>query len=120
MERKIRSISELDDKLMMLNRQHITKLNRLKRVQAAQARKFEKEVRKTTATAIASAFSFIIALFWRDAIQDLITKILELFGLTNSGYIAKLIAAAIVTVIGVLAIMRISKWGQVNKGKLMI
>ena len=87
-------------------------------IQQKKAAIFEQEVRKTTATAIAYAFSFVIALFWRDAIQDLITKLLEVIGLSSSGYIAKLLAAILVTIIGVLAIMKISKWGQVNKNKL--
>jgi len=51
--------------------------------------RLRKEVRKQTATAIAAAFSFIIALFWRDAITDIINKLLEKFGLTGSTYLAK-------------------------------
>lgn len=106
MEKQTPTIRKINKK--MKNLQHLNEVSKKK------AKKFEHEVRKTTATSIAAAFSFIIALFWRDAVQELITKLLEHLGLANSSYIAKVIAAALVTVIGVLAIMRISKWGELD------
>ncbi len=117
MRKAIHSLKKLDRKINRINSQNLNKIEELKKAQREEAKKIEHEVRKTTATSIASAFSFIIALFWRDAVQDLITKLLENLGLTNSSYIAKVIAAALVTVIGVIAIMRISKWGEIDKDK---
>ncbi len=94
--------------------EHFKKIKKIKKNAREHATEFQKEARKTTATAIAAAFSFIIALFWRDAIQDLIDNALKNMGLTNQTYVAKIFAALFVTAIGVIAIMRISKWGQLE------
>ncbi len=115
MKKRRKSLARLDKKIEKLTKENAKKINTLRRTTSAQARKFNREARKTTATAIASAFSFVIALFWRDAVQELRTKILETAGLASSGYIAKLIAAVLVTYLGVLAILKVSEWGQIEK-----
>ena len=108
-------LDEIDDKLKERIVEEHKKIGKIGTNARARAKEFEKETRKTTATAIAAAFSFVIALFWRDAVQDLIDKILTQLGLTGSTYIAKILAALLVTAVGVIAIMRISKWGQLEK-----
>ena len=75
-------------------------------------KKVQHEIRKNIATAILAAFAFIIALVWRDAIQDGVNKIIEELGITGKGYIYKTITAAIITVICVLGIMFFSRWGE--------
>lgn len=111
----VKSVDEIDDKVKdKIVEQHLKKLEKIGTNAKQSALKFQKEARKTTASAMAAAFSFVIALFWRDAVQDLIQKILERAGLTEETYIAKVLAAFLVTIIGVIAIMRISKWGQLD------
>jgi len=110
----VNPLEEIDEKLKEKVIQEEKKIEKISKDAKSRALEFEKEARKTIATAIAAAFSFIIALFWRDAVEDLINKILSHFGLTNETYIAKILAAILVTIIGVIAIMRISKWGQLE------
>lgn len=112
----VKSVDEIDDKVKdKIVEQHLKKLEKIGTNAKASALQFHQEARKTTASAMAAAFSFVIALFWRDAVQDLIQKILENAGLTQETYIAKVLAALFVTLIGVIAIMKISKWGQLDK-----
>ncbi len=72
------------------------------------------EIKKTMATAIAAAFGFIIALLWRDAIIGM----MKLAGLwAEGGYeswndaIIGIVATVIITIVCVLAILLISRWG---------
>lgn len=66
---------------------------------------FKKEVKKSLLTAIVAAFSFLIALSWRDLITEyvnLITKVSPIQG--------QLISAIIVTFISVLGIIIVTRF----------
>lgn len=67
------------------------------------------EIKKNTLTAILAAFGFIIALVWRDAIQEIITEIVKRFGIDGTGYIYQIITAMLVTIICVMGILFVSK-----------
>jgi undecaprenyl pyrophosphate phosphatase UppP len=76
------------------------------------------EVKLSIATAVAAAFGFVIALLWR----DIIIGLLKLAGLWQeggfndyTGAIVGIIVAIIITIICVLGIMYISKWGGITK-----
>lgn len=75
------------------------------------------EVRSTIATAIAAAFGFIIALIWR----DIIVGLFDLAGLkidaitTTTGAITATISGVIITLVCVVGILYISKWGRIKK-----
>jgi biotin transporter BioY len=78
-----------------------------------------KEIKSTIAVAIAAAFGFIIALIWKDVIVGLI----NMTGLsvnaptdTNSAVVA-VVTALVLTIICVLGIVYISKWGGVGEKK---
>jgi hypothetical protein len=75
-----------------------------------------KEIKSTIAVAIAAAFGFIIALIWK----DIIVGIMKLAGLwaeggptTWTGAIYGTVVAIVITVVSVLGIVFISKWGGV-------
>ena len=74
------------------------------------AKAVKKEVRKHIITAITAAFGFIIALSWRDAISSWINSLVENFNLSEGWY--QFIAALIVTVIGVVGIIIVSKFEE--------
>lgn len=76
------------------------------------AKAFQKEVRKNIATAVLSAFAFIVALVWRDAIKDIVDKIVNKFGITGTGYIYTIISALIITSICAAGIMFVSRWSE--------
>ena len=59
---------------------------------------------------IISAFGFVAALFWRDAIQALINEFVP----EGQGIIYSFIAAIIVTIIAVLAIFVIKKMNTIS------
>ena len=75
-----------------------------------------KEIKKTAAVAIAGAFGFIIALLWR----DVIIGIMKLAGIwaegfdTWSGAAVGIITVIIITIICVIGIVYISKWGGIE------
>jgi hypothetical protein len=77
-----------------------------------------KEIKSTIAVSIAAAFGFIIALIWKDIIVGLM-KLAGLWqegGPTNwEGAIIAIVVALIITVVSVLGIIFISKWGGVVK-----
>ncbi|MDX1534728.1 MAG: DUF5654 family protein [Thermoplasmata archaeon] len=70
------------------------------------------EVRRTVATALAAAFGFVIALFWRDAVVG----ILEVAGITLEAgadlgsVVYFILTGVLVTVIMVIAIVVVSRW----------
>ena len=80
-----------------------------------------KEIKSTIAVAIAAAFGFIIALIWR----DIIIGLMNMAGLSVSDFstaadpvvaaVMAIIAAIIITIICVLGILYITKWGGVEK-----
>jgi len=76
-----------------------------------------KEVKSTIAIAIAGAFGFIIALIWRDIIIGLMNMgglSVSEFGDTASAIIA-IVIAIVITLICVIGILYITKWGGVEK-----
>jgi hypothetical protein len=75
-----------------------------------------KEIKSTIAVAIAAAFGFIIALIWK----DIIVGAMKLGGLWQEGGFADttsliigVVVGLIITVVSVLGIVYISKWGGV-------
>lgn len=77
-----------------------------------------KDVKINIATAIAAAFGFVIALLWR----DVIIGILKFTGYWQEGgfdseqaIIAGVILVIIITIICVIGITFISKWGGIEK-----
>ncbi len=65
---------------------------------------FRRELKKSITTAVVAAFSFIIALSWRDVISSWITKISKTTPLKGN-----LISALIVTVICVAGILIVTR-----------
>jgi uncharacterized membrane protein YagU involved in acid resistance len=77
-----------------------------------------KEIKSTIAVAIAAAFGFIIALIWK----DIIVGAMKLANLWQEGgfpdlysLIIGIVVALIITVVSVLGIVYISKWGGVTQ-----
>lgn len=73
-------------------------------------------MKRTIAVAIAGAFGFIIALIWRDIIIGLMNMAgLNVDKFENAtGAIIATIAAIVITLVCVLGIYYISKWGGVE------
>jgi hypothetical protein len=77
-----------------------------------------KEIKSTIAVAIAAAFGFIIALIWK----DIIIGIMTLAGLwlatgptTWVDAAISIVVAVIITIVSVIGIVYISKWGGVGQ-----
>ncbi|MDH7517313.1 MAG: DUF5654 family protein [Candidatus Thermoplasmatota archaeon] len=75
-----------------------------------------KEIKSTIAVSLAAAFGFIIALIWK----DIIIGAMKLAGLWQEGgfpdmmsLIYGIIMGLVITVVSVLGIVYISKWGGV-------
>jgi hypothetical protein len=67
--------------------------------------KTAKDIRKHIITAISAAFAFVIALTWRDFINEGLDHLLENLGMQGDAYAYKFLAALLVTVICVLGII---------------
>ncbi len=89
----------------------LTRRQKLKLKAKESALKFRRELKKSTITAIIAAFSFLIALTWKDVITEWVMKISEANPLKNS-----LISAIIITVISVVGIVIVSHFGN-EEGK---
>jgi hypothetical protein len=76
-----------------------------------------KEIKSTIAVAIAAAFGFIIALIWKDIIVGLMN--MTPFKVTaptdTTSAVVAVVSAIIITLICVLGIVYISKWGGVGQ-----
>jgi len=74
-----------------------------------------KEIKNTIAVAIAAAFGFIIALIWKDVIVGLVNMTgLSVTAPTDmTSAIVAIVTALVLTIICVLGIVYISKWGGV-------
>jgi hypothetical protein len=74
------------------------------------AKRFNEEFKKQTLTAITAAFGFLIALTWRTPIQKSVNNLVLKLGLNESATYYEYGAAVIISFLGVLAIMILSKW----------
>lgn len=106
-ERKEKQLDKKMEKVEELSRKE-----KLKRKAKHSAKSFNKELKKSTNTAIVAAFSFLIALVWRDAISEYINKLTEMSPMNG-----KLISALIVTFICVLGIVLVTKLLKVEDDK---
>ena len=76
------------------------------------------DVKINIATAIAAAFGFVIALLWRDVIIGILkyTGYWQEGGFDSSeAIIAGVILVIVITIICVIGIMFVSKWGGIEK-----
>ena len=76
------------------------------------SRKLRNEIRKNMATAILAAFAFMIALVWRDVVQQGVEKLVEYLNLQGDGYTFTVITALFTTIICVLGIVYFSRWSE--------
>jgi len=76
------------------------------------------EIKINIATAIAAAFGFVIALLWRDVIIGIL-KFYDIWrdgGFEDEvGIAVGVVVVAVITILCVLGIMYISKWGGIEK-----
>lgn len=75
----------------------------------------KKDARKHAFTAIAASFAFVMALAWNDALQGIVQKAVVYLGLVGEGYLVKLAAAIIVSIIcvgGIIAASKLSREKQ--------
>ena len=70
------------------------------------------ETRRHVVTAIAAAFGFLIALSWRDTIQGVVTHLISNFSFSGPPLILTFYATLITTLIAVVGIVLVTKWGK--------
>ncbi len=76
---------------------------------------FHSKFKEHTSTAIIAAFSFLIALAWRDLVVKLVENYIKPSTLLTHPYLSELISALIVTIFSVIAIIFVSKWAGKEK-----
>ena len=75
---------------------------------------FGREFRNQILVAITAAFSFLIALSWREPISEGVSSLIARFGLKENLIYYKFLSAIIITLIGVIFLVILVKW---NSGK---
>jgi len=83
---------------------------------------FQREFKKQLALFITGAFSFVAALLWNGAINKIITRyqaaiVARLSFLPKEGYVVDLSVALVVTLIGVIVVVVVSKILKVEEKK---
>jgi len=63
-------------------------------------------------TAIIAAFSFLIALSWRDPIKTVVDEQVRLSAFESIPYAAEFLSAIIITIIAVFGIMLVARWAN--------
>lgn len=64
-----------------------------------------REIKKHILAGLTAGFAFVIALFWRDAIQSFIDDFLSTLDLSVETYVYKIGAAVLVTILAAVGIM---------------
>jgi hypothetical protein len=75
------------------------------------ASEFKKEFKKQLLFAVSAAFGFLMAFSWRDPIMDFIGFLINGVGIRSQIY-GGVISAIVLTIVGVLFLMVISKWAS--------
>jgi len=78
-------------------------------------KEFREEFKKQTLVAITGAFAFLIALTWRTPIQKSIDKLVLRLNLVGQAIYYEYLAAILITIIGVIILIIISKWAVEKK-----
>jgi len=73
---------------------------------------FKKEFKKQLVVAISSAFGFLIALSWRDAIASSIQSMVIKMGVSEKIIYYQFLSAIIITILSVLGLIVVSKWAS--------
>lgn len=68
--------------------------------------------REHTSTAMIAAFSFLIAIAWKDLIVKVVNEYVKPSLLESHPYISELITAFVVTIVAILGITIVSKWAK--------
>ncbi|MFA5259276.1 MAG: DUF5654 family protein [Candidatus Pacearchaeota archaeon] len=79
------------------------------------AKEFRAEFKKQILIAITGAFAFLIALTWRTPIQNSIDKLILKLGLTGEAIYYEYLAAVLITILGVIVLIIISRWAVEKK-----
>jgi len=75
------------------------------------------ETRQHAVTAIVAAFGFIIALVWKDAIKGYVDLVIVKLSISGASYVITLYTAIVTTVVAVIGIFFITRWGSKEQKK---
>lgn len=79
----------------------------------------KEEIRADVVGPVVASFGFIIALIWRDAIRSTLNEFLSRAGLLEKAYIYDIVSAIIVTILVILIMIGVTKFGKKRKeGKI--
>ena len=72
----------------------------------------QQQFKQHTSTATIAAFSFLIALAWKDLIVNLVETIIKKDLLTQVPYLSDLITAIVITIIAIVGIAIVTRWAN--------
>jgi len=70
------------------------------------------QFKQHVSTAIIAAFSFLIALSWKDLLVHLVEGVFSEEIITEAPYISDLVAAMVITVIAIVGILIVTNWAK--------
>ena len=100
-----------------LKKEEIDKLINYATKVPSKAEEIRKEAARRITTAVTAAFAFVIAFAWKDAIRKAIDSIVLKMGIPSTVYFYEFIIAIIITLVCVLGIMLVSKYGAKKESK---
>jgi hypothetical protein len=71
---------------------------------------YASQIKQHTTTAIIAAFSFLMALVWKDFFVKIISEIMDTLITPPNTHLTNLYSAVIVTILAVLGIITVVKW----------
>jgi len=103
----------MPEDLTKKQKQEVEKEVKKQLVIVKKTQEFGSEFKKQAATAIIAAFSFLIALEWRDFI-NLFAEDLAATTPSQDPYLTALYTSIIITILAIIGIALISKWAKVK------
>jgi len=100
-----------------LKKEDINKLLNYATKVPSKAHEIRKETAKHITTAITAAFAFVIAFAWKDAIRKAIDSTVIKLGIPETVYFYEFLIAIIITIVCVVGIMIVSKYGAKKEEK---
>ena len=69
-------------------------------------------IRKNITTAVMAAFGIMIALVWRDVVNEAINETVKMLSIPQGGFTFQIVSAFIVTVVCIVGIAYFSRWSE--------
>ncbi|MBU0466290.1 MAG: hypothetical protein KJ718_04385 [Nanoarchaeota archaeon] len=86
--------------------------NQLSKQVLTKAEFLSHQFKQHISTAIIAAFSFLIALTWKDLVVHAVESLIKEDTLTKTPYLSDLISAGVITLVAIIGILLVTTWAR--------